>query len=381
MARDSSGFYTLPGTAFVQGQTAQAPDMNAKLADLAAEMTDSVSRSAKGGFTSPIRTVDGAVASPGFAFTQETGSGWYRVSAGVLGLAVLGVQVAKATASGLSALAYGPLTATSAILRGAVADGVSAVGTILDNSVSLANAAAKLLSVRNGGVEKFYLDTDGGVHVGGGGGQVYATGFRSLQNAQASIIGSPVDGVSAVGVANDTSTTLSNAGAKLLSVRNGGAEKAYFDRDGNLSTPSLVGSGNVSRTNLVAVGEQISSSCGAFVTSSLSPVDVTNLAVTITTTGRPVYLFLVPDSTANASGLQVIDVDSSVGIQILRGATLIGYWTIGGSAAAGFAVPSSAIQFLDPVAPGTYTYKVQAWRAAGTGNVGVNRSKLAAFEL
>jgi hypothetical protein len=372
MARDSSGNYTLPGTPFVTGQTADAPAMNAKLADLATEMSDSVSRSAKGGFTAPIRSVDGTVAAPGFAFTQETGSGWYRVSAGVLGLAILGAQAVRASAAGLASLAYGPLTATSAILRGAVADGAAAVGVVLDNSVTLANALARVVSVKNNGSEVAWVDPTGGL----GASSAYASTAApfTVRGWQANVNG-------ALGVILDAGTALLGVGAKLVSIRSGGVEAAYFDKEGYLSAPGLIGTGIVSRANLVAVGQQISTSCGAFATSSLAPVDVTNLSVTITTTGRPVYLALVPDGTANASGLQVVDVDSSVGIQIFRDATSIGYWSIGGSAAAGFAIPASAIQILDPVAAGTYAYKVQAWRAAGTGNVGVNRSKLAAFEL
>ena len=44
-----------------------------------------------------------------------------------------------------------------------------------------------------------------------------------------------------------------------------------------------------------AKGVQISSSSSTFSTTSLSPTDVTNLSVTITTTGRPVLLMLQPD--------------------------------------------------------------------------------------
>jgi hypothetical protein len=40
------------------------------------------------------------------------------------------------------------------------------------------------------------------------------------------------DGASAVGVVLDTENTFANAGSKLVSVRNAGTEKAYFDKDG-----------------------------------------------------------------------------------------------------------------------------------------------------
>jgi hypothetical protein len=64
----------------------------------------------------------------------------------------------------------------------------------------------------------------------------YGAQFRpypGLSNATTIIAGLPLDGASAVSVVVD-SPTLATAGAKLLSIRNNGSEKAYFDKDGNL---------------------------------------------------------------------------------------------------------------------------------------------------
>lgn len=304
MARDSSGNYSLPGSAFVTGQTADATAVNAKLNDLAAEITDSLSRSGKGGLTQPLKLPDGAVAAPGLSFTQETGSGLYRAGAGDVGLARLGVKVFGTIAGGVGALFWGTLTATSAILKGAVADGASAVGVILDNSVALANAGAKLLSVRNAGVEAFYLNKDG-----------------------------------------------------------------------------VVGS----KTFLPSVGQQISSGSGLFSTTSASLADVTNLSVTISTVGRPVFLAL--QARSNDEG--AIGATASAGatsvhaeFAFVRDATVLSTHNliVSGTANLTNQVPSGPT-YLDAVAAGTYTYKVQARAVSANTSALVRDMHLVAYEL
>jgi hypothetical protein len=367
--RDSNGSVShATGVPVVGGTTISSTVMNAELEMLRAEVEDSLSRSGKGGMTAPFRVADGTVTAPSLAFTQETGSGLYRAGAGDVGLARLGTKVFATLAGGVGALFWGTLTATSAIVKGAIADGASAIGVILDNSVSLVNAGAKLLSIRNNGSEKLYVDVDGGVHVAAGAGQVYATGFRSLEDLQATIVGSPVDGASAVGAAIDTESTLANATAKLLSVRNGGSEKLYVDKDGVLG----------SKTNLPAVGQQISTSSGLFSTASATYVDVTNLSATIATVGRPVHLALVPDGSGNVMNFAV-PTGSVSAVALLRGATVLAEWRASNTSAGILAYPLPA-QFTDVPAAGTYTYKVQMKTDAG-GAQRLDYAKLVAFEL
>lgn len=52
------------------------------------------------------------------------------------------------------------------LVRGRQADGATAVGVTLDAGTALANAAAKLVSIKNANVEKAYFDKDGGLAVG-----------------------------------------------------------------------------------------------------------------------------------------------------------------------------------------------------------------------
>lgn len=165
MPRNSAGSWSAPaGNPVVSGTAISTVWANALVSDIATEITDSLSRSGRGGMTAPIRVPDGTVAAPTMAFTSEPGSGLYRAGAGDVRLARLGVDVLKALAGGVGAAVWSTLTAASAIVRGTVADGASAIGVVLDNGVTLANAAAKLVSIQNNGVEKANVDLLGNVH-------------------------------------------------------------------------------------------------------------------------------------------------------------------------------------------------------------------------
>jgi len=102
MARNSAGTYTVPAATnpVVPGTNISTTWANGTLGDLASEMTDSLSRSGKGGMTAPLRTADGAVAAPAHSYTSETGTGWYRSAAGVVRLAILGVYRLLVNATG-----------------------------------------------------------------------------------------------------------------------------------------------------------------------------------------------------------------------------------------------------------------------------------------
>lgn len=142
--------------------------------------------------------------------------------------------------------------------------------------------------------------------------------------------------------------------------------------DGTVTTSKLANNA-VTRAKEAAVGQQVSSSSGAFSTSSTTFVDVTNLTVTITTTGRPVVLMFYPDGSANQSL-----INSGVNVasfQILRGVTVIAQ-----SAATGLVSPPGVLNMLDVVAAGTYTYKLQG-HASGGSTLLVNYTVLAAYEL
>lgn len=157
-------------------------------------------------------------------------------------------------------------------------------------------------------------------------------------------------------------------------------------------TGSNIAAATVTKANQVAVGQQISSSCGAFTTASSSLTDVTNLTVTITTSGRPVMLMLnAVAGVASAGSMNVRNsstgtaVTANATVAFLRAGTVINQQVWGGVASSTVSpynttVPSSSFLYLDTPAAGTYTYKVQAKILVGT-TLEIDNTTLVAYEL
>ena len=280
MSRNSGGSYSLPaGNPVSSGTPISATWGNTLTGDLATEMTDSLSRSGKGGMLAPLRVPDGTVAAPSVSFTSETGSGWFRESAGVLKAAILGT-------------------------------------------------------------------------------------YRLLLNAT----GLKING------------TLETTGTSLLT----GAVTASA---GIVMNGAGTGSGQWARANLPTVGQQVSTSCGTFSTSSGTIVDVTNLTVTITTNGRPVLLTVQPASgTAYANFYSYRTGSANDALIFLdRGGANIASWDLGseatGATFVGTTVPVGMVHYIDGVGAGTYTYKIRTLTNLGTSGVKCYNAVLVAFEL
>ncbi len=143
----------------------------------------------------------------------------------------------------------------------------------------------------------------------------------------------------------------------------------------NAITTVKITDANVTRAKLEAVGQQVSSSSSTFTTTSTTYVDVTNLTVTITTTGRPVVLVLQSTTDADNSGIRAVTGDAR--LKFLRGATELPMYRYPALVADSYYAGS--IMLLDVVAAGTYTYKIQGKITAGT--LSVTCMVLSAWEL
>lgn len=116
----------------------------------------------------------------------------------------------------------------------------------------------------------------------------------------------------------------------------------------------------VTRAKLAASTHAISSSCGAYSSGSTSFVDITNLSVSMTTTGRPVKLQIVPDGTAySASGsYSYIENQAYCVFRFMRDAVEVGSICINGQTI-NSKTPATILCAVDIPSAGTYTYKLQ----------------------
>jgi hypothetical protein len=139
-------------------------------------------------------------------------------------------------------------------------------------------------------------------------------------------------------------------------------------------TTAKIAAANVTRAKLAALGQQVSSSSGS--TTPTSTGDIPNCSVTITTTGRPVLLFLQPDGSGKANMLN--DVGGS-SIQYKRDGSAIADFGIYGYGANSSTKGFHQCVFLDVVSAGTYTYKATYVHSSGNGFI--DYVKLVAYEL
>lgn len=145
MARDASGTYTRVSNSFSspQSQTVISPtDAESFFDELETEMTDSLSRSGKGGMsaTAVLKIADGTSAAPALAFNNDTDTGIARTTANTMiavasGVAAITVQASMATIPNATISAATITTATisggtiTGITDLAVADGGTAAST------------------------------------------------------------------------------------------------------------------------------------------------------------------------------------------------------------------------------------------------------------
>lgn len=168
---------------------------------------------------------------------------------------------------------------------------------------------------------------------------------------------------------------------------------AWAQQVHSMINDSLIPTINSNQQDSVVTGADvaISPSSGAFSSTSGSFLAVTNMSLTLTSSGRPVVVFVVPDGTSAASYLQVFSAGTNAqgDFQLLRnpaGATVtLGVNSLirqeaGAATNALIAVPPN-MAFLDSTAPAaanTYTFYA---RQSGGGTVYVNRCRLMAYEI
>lgn len=146
----------------------------------------------------------------------------------------------------------------------------------------------------------------------------------------------------------------------------------------NAVTTAKITDINVTRAKLAAVGEQSGAqvSMAVFTTASATVVDVTNVTLSITTTGRPVVVSLFNNSLDVSCATASIALGSPL-FTLNRGSTVLASAPIKAGT-----TPSISVMVVDSPAAGTYTYKMQVAAGGSGGNsLDITGMKIVAYEL
>lgn len=163
-----------------------------------------------------------------------------------------------------------------------------------------------------------------------------------------------------------------------------------LDVSGNIAANVAISHG-ITRAMQVVVGQAVSASSGVFSTSSTSFVDVTNVTVTLTTTGRPVCIYFVSDGSGNSSYISAVRAPDGVAagtiFKILQDTTEIARTTLEidvltpSNSDPRSLIPPGALNHIYAVSAGTYVYKLQVAAGAATTTSEVLYVKMFAYEL
>jgi len=150
MPRNASGTYTLPaGNPVVSGTLIDSGWANTTLNDIGNEMTDSLSRSGEGGMLAPFRITDGLQATPGFAFSNEPSTGFYRAGTNEMWSVVGGTQITQFTATGMTGrFAAGAVSTPSFTAYNDLNTGIYFPAT---DEIALTTAGVQRLSINSTG--------------------------------------------------------------------------------------------------------------------------------------------------------------------------------------------------------------------------------------
>jgi len=163
MGRNAGGTYSLPaGNPVVTGTTITSSWANTTLSDLATEMTDSLSRSGKGGMLAGKQlSIDaGTVAAPGLVCGTDIASGIYRVGLNDIGLTINGVKVMEWTSAGPIASILQNTAANASFSLLGNRNAADAGADVVSNSTAT-RTAGNLHEFQNNTVAKLDVDFSG----------------------------------------------------------------------------------------------------------------------------------------------------------------------------------------------------------------------------
>lgn len=186
---------------------------------------------------------------------------------------------------------------------------------------------------------------------------------------------------------DQTGSTLGTNGIQTASI-NDQAVTAAKIANGAITTTQISATAGILKTQLVSLGQQVSASSGNFGTTNNSFVDVTNLSVTITTTGRPVAFLLIADGSANTPLIGATSSGNVAGCVFTLNDVGAGTILAGGPVLSSTFTTPTAVNIPPPglfhvqsVAAGTHTYKIQLRASNVASSALCYYMKLMVYEL
>lgn len=141
---------------------------------------------------------------------------------------------------------------------------------------------------------------------------------------------------------------------------------------------AILASATSTVANPAAIGQiALSNSSGAFSTTSLTEVSVCN--TTLTTSGRPVFVSLIPDGSSNAASIGSQAGASVAAFFLRRDGVLVSISQLSSQPTLIQTVPPNCVAGIDPVGAGTHNYTLTALTTGGTAFV--SYSIIMAYEL
>lgn len=177
--------------------------------------------------------------------------------------------------------------------------------------------------------------------------------------------------------ASASNNTIEEDGSNNLIIKRNGSTVATFDANG------------ITQDSLQPLGQQVSSSSGSYSTTSITRVDATNLSVTITTTGRPVYIGIQGDEAASTpSYIRILNSTGGAAgvvgnIYFMKDSTDIKWtqYSVDNLANLEDVYFGDSLSMIYPVVAGTYTFKVQVKVNGTNTSINLEDMKLVVFEL
>lgn len=181
MSRSAGGAYTLPtGNPVVAGTDITVTWGNTTMTDIETELTDSLSRSGKGGMTAALALSDGTEASPGVAFSADANSGFYRIGADNIGMSLGGSKIIDYGTTGMAVTGTFSCSGLMTLTGGAVSGGDIISDT--DSTDSLGSTGVRWAALWTDNI------TMGGVYAGATGTFSNTLGVTGVLTATAGVV-------------------------------------------------------------------------------------------------------------------------------------------------------------------------------------------------